>query len=586
MHDQLWNYLFPLFVFLLAVGQRRYDMWGWVSLFAEFFLLVTVSFLGTKTATVCLFLPYALLFALDYRIYQRMGGALDVNALRFGLSEPAQSIDLFRTEFGWKGLGILITAISAALLTAFMGTPSSSTMMVVVSIISMFALCVGILRAGVASPVPSLLSALVAMARMSNQPIGLSRAVRARLPLETASKGNTPNVLVIVIESLCKRLLHSPEGVLATPRYHAFLARQADRVVPFPSALCNSTVSLMSYPSIFTGLSPDESRERFHSNPLIWAQAKAKGYSTSFYTSQSLRWCNFDDFLIDDTLDRAVYLETLNAPIAYALAMDDRELNKVVLADLVQMNGPFFSVVNYHSLHFPYSHKESQALSEGDGTNWRKPLASSKKEKSAPKAVESLHHYVDALHRLDGCLGDLLDALESSGKMESTAIFFTSDHGEAPELMYPGTEVPMMLRLDDFNSDVLRVPFWVYLPKDSVPEQKEKQLRANSGAIVSNIDIYPSVMDLLGFDAAKRREWSSGQSIFDPINPERNVMALNTGAIRQWKFEPFALAREGWLLIYHDVTKLLDLIRLNDPQESNLWESLSPSEQEAWFAKN
>ncbi len=334
-------------------------------------------------------------------------------------------------------------------------------------------------------------------------------------------------------------------------------------MVSFPSALCNSAARGIAYPSLFTGLSPDRAREQFHTNPLIWAHAKARGYSTSLHTSQSLRWCNLDQLLLDDTLDRVVYRETLNAPAFNDLAMDDGWLNRIAMEDIVAMETPFFSVVNYNMLQFPYSNGEA---------------------KTATNSEESLDHYRNALRKFDKCLGDLLDALETSGKLKNTVIFFTASHGESTERTDFVNERPMPLRLNDFDTDVLRVPFWIRLPEGAISTRREAQLRANSGAIVSNIDIYPSVMDLLGYNFEKRKEWCSGQSLFGSINQERSVIALNTGELRGWKYEPFALAREGCLLLFHDDTLRTELIRLDDPQENDIWESMPDSEQSTWFA--
>ncbi|MFZ4465214.1 MAG: sulfatase-like hydrolase/transferase, partial [Bacteroidales bacterium] len=357
-------------------------------------------------------------------------------------------------------------------------------------------------------------------------------------------------------------LLYSTEGREAAPRYHSFLQKESLRAVSFSSALCNATSSDVSYASIFTGLSPEESDLRFHTNPLIWSIAHAKGYRTSLYSSQTMKWCNMEAFLLDETLDRFCSCEVLKAPIFNDLSMDDYDLNPIIIAELTKEEKPFCAVVNYNMLHYPYF----------DG-----------KSKLPTSEAEARERYLSALRKFDTCLGNLLDSLEKSGKLENTAVFFTGDHGELPEKSFPIMNRPIHMRLNDFNSDVVRIPFWIRLPVNATSRENLSRLRANSNTIVSNVDIYPTLMHLLGWDSVLQTKLSSGQSLFDPIRKDRNSIVLNTGVLREWKYEPFAVGRDGWLFIYHDVIQKIELIRMDDPKKKDVWKTTPESVRAAWL---
>ena len=556
--------LFPVMVLVMGLKQRPLCRKGRVALVAEFALLATVA--EAAGVATCLFflVPYAWLFSLDYCFHDRMGWALDGLSIRFALRERSQTKFLLLNCFGRRSVVTLAGVSSAAVFTilwsrppAILGMASGISLALVIVVLT-----VTIVTGKHLPPVPNLLSALFAGLCGKPRNNGLSRAERLPLPSKSSSDDSLPNILIVVCESLCLRLLNSPEGCEATPRYQAFLAKEAARTVAFPLALSNSSVSEVSYPSIFTGLSPDESSWRFHRNPLVWALAKTRGYRTSLYSSQALKWCNLSRFLLDDSLDRAVYREVLNAPVFSELSMDDRIMNRIAMDELVQEARPFCAVINYNMLHYPYTLGE---------------------RKMAMTGTEARQLYLAALRRFDDCLGDLLDALAVSGQLENTAIFFTADHGETPEWCDLGNTTWMPLRVNDLSADLLRVPFWVRLPEGAVSAESWRQLCVNADAIISNIDFYPTVMHLLGFDAEERNQLSSGQSLFEPLRSDRNVIAFNTGELREWKYEPFALTRAGRMLLFHDYTQSLELISLEDPLGQDLWRTLASSEQAVWL---
>lgn len=515
-------------------------------------------------------LAYGVLVAMDRAFYARLGWTLDADVLRFARREPANARLLLRQELGARD-GLVLMAVLGACLLALIGPAVSAPSSVLVMLWAGYLGINGLLikRSSFRLPVPNLILAWWQSRRAPERIAGLARAQREVLTRSLAGEESgpaRPNVLLIVCESLSKRVLESAAGQAATPRYQAFIRQEiaSGRLVNFPYALVNSSSSDIAYPGLFTGLAPDQSWERFHRTPLMWDAAKSQGYTTSLYTSQSLDWCNFEDFLINDSLDRAVYREVLGEPVVNDLAMDDRILNRYVTAELPTCTSPFFSVLNYNMLHAPFSPR-----SEGRSTH-------------TPSALED---YLEALRLFDACLGEVLDSLSASGQLENTVIAFTADHGETPERYDRQLVRGSPLRLDQLDLDNLSVPYWLRCPANSLEAVQYQQVRANAERTVSHIDLYPTLLQLFGVDVETRQRLASGQSLLAPVAAGRALLMLNTSAFRQWGCKPFALARQHWLLIYHDLTRHFELLDLRQPEQGDHWTTLEPGAKAAWLAE-
>jgi hypothetical protein len=72
------------------------------------------------------------------------------------------------------------------------------------------------------------------------------------------------------------------------PALEAFVRTLGDDVYRFPFAVTNSTMSDISYPSLFCGVHPLAPHARFHDQPTIWGLAHAAGHRTFFYSASLL----------------------------------------------------------------------------------------------------------------------------------------------------------------------------------------------------------------------------------------------------------------------------------------------------------
>jgi arylsulfatase A-like enzyme len=108
--------------------------------------------------------------------------------------------------------------------------------------------------------------------------------------------------------------------------------------------------------------------------------------------------------------------------------------------------------------------------------------------------------YAESARVLDEKYGQVLHALEQNGLAENTLIICTTDHG----LAFPG----MKCNLTDRGIGVLLI-----LRGPQIPEGKV------SDALVSQIDIYPTLCELLEIENSA---WLQGQSLWSLIKGERS----------------------------------------------------------------
>jgi arylsulfatase A-like enzyme len=165
----------------------------------------------------------------------------------------------------------------------------------------------------------------------------------------------------------------------------------------------------------------------------------------------------------------------------------------------------------------------------------------------------ALATYYGMVSHIDWCVGRLLDELDALGELQHTLIVFTADHGEYVgdhRLLYKGS-----LLFDG----LMRVPL-VFAYGDRLRPGRRV------GAMVQQIDIYPTVVSLLGLPihAGVQGKDLAGTLRGGPeVGYERVTCELDllpddqyqpSHAIRSrtWKLDYFPLARTGMLFNLED----------------------------------
>ncbi|NNE91647.1 MAG: sulfatase, partial [Verrucomicrobiales bacterium] len=137
------------------------------------------------------------------------------------------------------------------------------------------------------------------------------------------------------------------------------------------------------------------------------------------------------------------------------------------------------------------------------------------------------HGYYAAIAFLDAQLGEILDALEESGKAEETIVVFTSDHG------FHIGEHSLWGKTSNFELDA-RVPLIISAPGKAAGRKTK--------ALAELVDLFPTLADLAGIgkDLPKNLEGVSLAPVMD--DPAESV---KTAAFTEHP-HPFYGSRSNW----------------------------------------
>ena len=98
--------------------------------------------------------------------------------------------------------------------------------------------------------------------------------------------------------------------------------------------------------------------------------------------------------------------------------------------------------------------------------------------------------YYGQIHFIDEAVGSLVDAVEEMGLSEKTVFVFTSDHGDF------GGRYGLIGKTKAFYEPLIRIPLIIVIPN-------ERQV-SQSNANISNIDVMPTVADVIGLKQPNR----------------------------------------------------------------------------------
>ncbi|TGK01549.1 DUF229 domain-containing protein [Leptospira langatensis] len=326
------------------------------------------------------------------------------------------------------------------------------------------------------------------------------------------------NVLLIVTESLRKLNLniYDYDKRITTPFLSKLIAgADPNRYFLFKKAYSNSSSTLLSFPSILTGVSPSQPVPMTHTYPLFWEYGKAANYSTFYITSHNLQWNNFEGFFRNSGIDLLWDKEKSGLKVFNDIGIDDRETVKEFrryLSELKAEKKKFAGVLHFNTNHFPYIVPED----------------------SQEFAVDSpVDQYDNSVRHMDKLLEEVYGFLKEDGFLENTVVVFTSDHGEALfEHDYLG-------HIDSNYIETVSIPMLLYIPpvlKDSVNLQA---IRRNTEKPVANTDLIPTIIDILNLenDVSVRNYTShlEGKSLIKDISGDRRIIITNNNEISLYK---------------------------------------------------
>jgi glucan phosphoethanolaminetransferase (alkaline phosphatase superfamily) len=277
---------------------------------------------------------------------------------------------------------------------------------------------------------------------------------------------------------------------------------------------------------LWSGQPPTASREALHTTPLLWEYAHAAGFDTAYWTSQNLFFANSGTWLEGLPLSHWVSATDLDENPSYELGADDARLVDVVMRDLLTMRSPFVGVVHLSNTHFPYVIDDASA-----------PFQPQARAFGAGDAAKVHNRYRDAILRQDALVARLVRAVRAMPPGKRVALAFVSDHGEQIR------ERGAIGHTWGVYDEEVRVPFWIDVPKGALTRREEATLRGLAAAPLTQLDILPTLLDLMGIwdapELARFRRSMPGESLLRGGTPGREVVLTNCSSI-------FACAFKNW----------------------------------------
>ena len=353
-----------------------------------------------------------------------------------------------------------------------------------------------------------------------------------RIPLERGAAAGC-NVLVITMDTTrADHIGCYGYRSVRTPVIDG-LARNG---VLFANAFTPSPSTLPGHCSIFTGLYPYGHGARangtFHldqENTTLAEILKANGYVTAAFISSYVLDGRFG---LDQGFD--LYDDDLSKGVKYAdHSFRERPAeftNESALAWLKTAgDARFFAWVHYFDPHAPYLPPEPLRTKYAD------------------------HAYDGEIAYTDFEIGRLLSGLQESGVLENTLVILAADHGEG--LGEHGEATHSLLVYDG----TLHTPLVFWLPsRGPLGKVVDRQ--------VSNVDIAPTVLDLLGIEPGVRFDGTS--LLRGPEARDETIYAetISTLVLHGWS-PLFTVRRQELKYIHAPRPELYDL--KEDPKELN-----------------
>ncbi|WP_437735227.1 sulfatase-like hydrolase/transferase [Sorangium sp. So ce1335] len=301
-----------------------------------------------------------------------------------------------------------------------------------------------------------------------------------RVPPLEARPARPRNVLLILQESQRADVTcvdYDPSCDLATP----FSNAAAPGRMPLLQMRAHDSTTAISISNIWSGVSPTERREVLGSAPLLWHYANAAGWDTAYWTSQNLMFGNARLYVQDIPVSRRVVATQLDPGADLDYGALDRQLTDHVIEAWGELAEPFFAVVHYSNVHYPYVSDPQHS-----------PFQPSELDKSPEKNEHFFNYYKNVVYLSDMAVGRLIEHIRGTPSGERTVIVFTSDHGESFREHWQLGHTSSL-----FDEEIL-VPAWIDAPEGTLAPEERASVEAARDAFVWHLDLAPTFLDLMG----------------------------------------------------------------------------------------
>ncbi|KAJ3189328.1 hypothetical protein HDU85_002956 [Gaertneriomyces sp. JEL0708] len=392
--------------------------------------------------------------------------------------------------------------------------------------------------------------------------------------------GSSPNIVLIEMESLSREYMYSAQGRKSVPGYYKFLKDHADDLFEFPFTHAPAGLTAMCVPALMSGSlivsdKPEHTLE-YLSLPGLATYAKQRNYTTAVFSASDVHlkaknWHAITsvythDFDIVHSPDR----EPLKGKVKYAMdfAMDDRELLSHFIKESKGnprfTENPVAMLMVFNHLHHPY-------LVDKDKYTPPKGLTQAE--------IDQSRYHWSLKNVFEPNFEALMRHIDSTlpGGLQNTVIAFTGDHGESKD------------RIWNISLQSISTPMWLHVPKGLIAEERRQTLRRNKLRPVSTMDVVPTLIDLLGYDAdmsLKSGITINGTSLLNPLPEDRVVLGWH--AQPYIEFNQILIVNRGIETLMVDMTrKRVQLFEFSEDAPSagipKIWSDLSPDERRRWL---
>lgn len=309
------------------------------------------------------------------------------------------------------------------------------------------------------------------------------------------------NVVILLLESWRGDAMDS----VVAPRMSEFARDASTFVDHFSSG--NSTPSGV-FP-LFYGIhatywkAVKANNVRIH-NPVLIDALQDNGYALSI-----LARSDFKAHMIKDAVFRDIDVEESfagNSP-----RDNDRDMTNRLFAfmkDQQAARRPFFGFAFYKSTHYNYDYPSDSAPFQP--AHKLNVVRASAQDDPTPM----MNDYRNAVHYVDGLVGDLLRRMRGAGMLENTMVIITGDHGEE----FNDNRDNTWMHGGDFTEYQTRVPLIVYAP--GRPGRRVS-------TVTSEVDIVPTILQEALHCGWNAHDYSNGVNLFGPIPERRPIIAAS-----------------------------------------------------------